>query len=107
MDKASDFGSEDCRFESCHGRRTLFLCHHPAHLSFLLVCVCACLPVCLSACLPVCLSACLPVCLSAVCACLPVCLSACLPVAFVCACVAWRKNKTSVAAEGFEPSPSK
>ena len=20
MDKASDFGSEDCRFESCHGR---------------------------------------------------------------------------------------
>ena len=22
MDKASDFGSEDCRFESCHGRRT-------------------------------------------------------------------------------------
>ena len=21
MDKASDFGSEDCRFESCHGRR--------------------------------------------------------------------------------------
>ena len=22
MDKASDFGSEDCRFESCHGRLT-------------------------------------------------------------------------------------
>ena len=22
MDKASDFGSEDCRFESCHGRNT-------------------------------------------------------------------------------------
>ena len=27
MDKASDFGSEDCRFESCHGRSTyIFLC---------------------------------------------------------------------------------
>ena len=25
MDKASDFGSEDCRFESCHGRVFLFL----------------------------------------------------------------------------------
>ena len=25
MDKASDFGSEDCRFESCHGRRVTFL----------------------------------------------------------------------------------
>ena len=25
MDKASDFGSEDCRFESCHGRLYLFL----------------------------------------------------------------------------------
>lgn len=24
MDKASDFGSEDCRFESCHGRSSLF-----------------------------------------------------------------------------------
>jgi hypothetical protein len=24
MDKASDFGSEDCRFESCHGRQQLF-----------------------------------------------------------------------------------
>ena len=24
MDKASDFGSEDCRFESCHGRVFLF-----------------------------------------------------------------------------------
>lgn len=23
MDKASDFGSEDCRFESCHGRSFL------------------------------------------------------------------------------------
>ena len=23
MDKASDFGSEDCRFESCHGRPEL------------------------------------------------------------------------------------
>ena len=23
MDKASDFGSEDCRFESCHGRRKI------------------------------------------------------------------------------------
>ena len=25
MDKASDFGSEDCRFESCHGREVWFL----------------------------------------------------------------------------------
>ena len=26
MDKASDFGSEDCRFKSCHGRaRILFV----------------------------------------------------------------------------------
>ena len=24
MDKASDFGSEDCRFESCHGRNSFF-----------------------------------------------------------------------------------
>ena len=24
MDKASDFGSEDCRFESCHGRNDIF-----------------------------------------------------------------------------------
>ena len=24
MDKASDFGSEDCRFESCHDRRVNF-----------------------------------------------------------------------------------
>ena len=24
MDKASDFGSEDCRFESCHGRSIIF-----------------------------------------------------------------------------------
>ena len=24
MDKASDFGSEDCRFESCHSRRNSF-----------------------------------------------------------------------------------
>ena len=24
MDKASDFGSEDCRFESCHGRLNFF-----------------------------------------------------------------------------------
>ena len=25
MDKASDFGSEDCRFESCHDRKSFFL----------------------------------------------------------------------------------
>ena len=25
MDKASDFGSEDCRFESCHARHNCFL----------------------------------------------------------------------------------
>ena len=25
MDKASDFGSEDCRFESCHGRENVFV----------------------------------------------------------------------------------
>ena len=25
MDKASDFGSEDCRFESCHGRHVPFI----------------------------------------------------------------------------------
>ena len=24
MDKASDFGSEDCRFESCHDRKSIF-----------------------------------------------------------------------------------
>ena len=25
MDKASDFGSEDCRFESCHGRKNVLV----------------------------------------------------------------------------------
>ena len=35
MDKASDFGSEDCRFESCHGRIEV-LCSHQqkAHVLF-------------------------------------------------------------------------
>ena len=26
MDKASDFGSEDCRFESCHARKLFIFC---------------------------------------------------------------------------------
>ena len=35
MDKASDFGSEDCRFESCHGRLTFV--HHIVSIESLLV----------------------------------------------------------------------
>ena len=30
MDKASDFGSEDCRFESCHGRCYYFFFPGPS-----------------------------------------------------------------------------
>ena len=32
MDKAPDFGSGDCRFESCHGRSFLFLTHNREEL---------------------------------------------------------------------------
>ncbi len=33
MDKASDFGSEDCRFESCRGRHKTFFSHSHFHKS--------------------------------------------------------------------------
>ncbi len=35
MDKASDFGSEDCRFESCHGR-LLHVSHAMIRMSWML-----------------------------------------------------------------------
>lgn len=33
MDKASDFGSEDCRFESCQGRILINVRHETSHCS--------------------------------------------------------------------------